>query len=266
MTGTPLTTELQELNAQMTRLGSLVENALTQVLAALEMSNRDKACAVVVGDTMIDDLHLAIQQHAFHTLIFHQPLPGRHLRYLTSLVPITNDLERIADEAEGIAQIFLRMVPYDVGKEATSGEQGGQLQQTHDEGRPTGTAGDVTPFPEHLLMRRILDLGQEVRSLLQRTMKAFTDRDTQAARSIWQEDSVVNQGHYLVSQDLLAMLEGSQAIPALQRDPSLLQQVTYMLWIAYKLERMADHCTNICESIVFLVEGETDIYATLARE
>ena len=77
---------------------------------------------------------------------------------------------------------------------------------------------------------------------------------------------MVNKGHYLVSQDLLAMLEGSQAISALQRDPSMLQQVTYMLWMAYKLERMADHCTNICESIVFLVEGETDIYATLVRE
>ncbi len=92
MTGIPLTTELQELDAQMTRLGALVENALTQVLSALGMENRDKACAVVVGDTAIDDLHLAIQQHAFRTLIYHQPLAGRHLRYLTSLVPITNDL------------------------------------------------------------------------------------------------------------------------------------------------------------------------------
>jgi len=267
MTTTPLATELQELNAQTTRLGSLVENALTQVLTALEMGDRDKACAVVVGDTTIDDLHLAIQQHAFRTLIFHQPLAGRHLRYLTSLVPMTNDLERIADEAEGIAQIFLRMEPYpytEVGSEP--GGQGGQLQQIHDESRPTSTDGGVTQFPEKPFMRRILDLGQEVRSLLQRTMKAFTDRDAQFARSIWQEDQVVNKRHYLVSKDLLAMLEGSQAIPALQRDPSMLQQVTYMLWMAYKLERMADHCTNICESIVFLVEGETDIYATLARE
>ena len=251
----------------MTRLGSLVENALSQVLAALEVGGRDKACAVVVGDTTIDDLHLAIQQHAFRTLIYHQPLAGRHLRYLTSLVPFTNDLDRIADEAEGIVQIFLRMEPYqyaEVGAEP--GGQGGQLQQTHDESRPTSTASGITQFPEKPFMRRILDLGQEVRSLLQRTMKAFTDRDTQSARSIWQEDKVVNKGHYLVSQDLLAMLEGSQAIAALQHDATLLQQVTYMLWMAYKLERMADHCTNICESIVFLVEGETDIYATLARE
>ena len=267
MTGIPLTTELQELDAQMTRLGALVEHALIQVLSALEMENRDKACAVVVGDTTIDDLHLAIQQHAFRTLIYHQPLAGRYVRYLTSLVPITNDLERIADEAEGIAQLFLRMVPYhNEREEATSGEQGVQPQQAHDEHRPPNIESVVTQSPEKSLMQRILNLGQEVRSLLQRTMKAFTDRDGQAARSIWQEDRVVNEGHYRVSQDLLAMLEGSQAVAALKSDPSILQQVTYMLWMAYKLERMADHCTNICESIVFLVEGETDIYATMARD
>ena len=267
MTRTPLTTELHELDAQMTRLGALVEHAFTQTLEALELGDRDKACAVVVGDTTIDDLHLAIQGHTFRILILHQPLVGRDLRYLTSLVPITNDLERIGDEAEGIAQLFLRMVPYHyAGAGAAVAGQGAQLQQAYEQSRPTNTEGDVNQFPENPIMRRILDLGQEVRSLLHRTMKAFTDRDAQAARSIWEEDRVVNKGHYLVSQDLMAMLEGPQAIPALQHDPSILQQVTYMLWMAYKLERMADHCTNICESIVFLVEGETDIYATLARE
>ena len=265
MTSTPLNTELHDLDAQMTGLGSLVEDALTSTLAALETGNRDKACSVVVGDTTIDDLHLAIQEHAFRILILHQPLAGRHLRYLTSLVPITNDLERIGDEAEGVAQLFLRMVPYHYAG-ARAGGQGAPLQQAGNERRPTDAEGGVNQFPEQPIMRRILELGQEVRSLLQRTMKAFTDRDAQAARSLWQEDHVVNKRHYLLSQDLLAMLEGPQAIPALQQDPSILQQVTYLLWMAYKFERMADHCTNICESIVFLVEGETDIYATLARE
>ncbi len=254
MTAIPLTKELQDLDTQTTRLGALVENALNQVLAALETENRDKACAVVVGDTTIDDLHLAIQQHAFRTVIYHQPLAGRHVRYLTSLVPITNDLERIADEAEGIAQIFLRMVPYE-GEESTTGEQ-----------LPTSTDGGVSRSPVKLMMQQLLDLGQEVQSLLQQTMKAFTDRDAQAAQSIWQEDHVVNKDHYRVSQDLLAKLEGAQAMAALKQDPTILQQVTYLLWMAYKLERMADHCTNICESIVFLTEGETDIYATLGRD
>jgi len=57
----------------------------------------------------------------------------------------------------------------------------------------------------------------------------------------------------------MAMLEGARAIPALHNDSRILQRATYMLWIAHKLERVADHCTNICERIVFIVEGETRI-------
>jgi len=35
-----------------------------------------------------------------------------------------------------------------------------------------------------------------------------------------------------------------------------MQRMTYWLWIAHNLERIGDHCTNICERIVFLLEGE----------
>jgi phosphate transport system protein len=54
-------------------------------------------------------------------------------------------------------------------------------------------------------------------------------------------------------------MEGARAIPALQTDSRILQRATYLLWIAHKLERVADHCTNVCERIVFIVEGETSI-------
>jgi phosphate transport system protein len=54
----------------------------------------------------------------------------------------------------------------------------------------------------------------------------------------------------------MAMMAGAHAIPALQSDSLVLQRVTYLLWIAHKLERVGDHCSNICERIVFIVEGE----------
>jgi phosphate transport system protein len=43
----------------------------------------------------------------------------------------------------------------------------------------------------------------------------------------------------------------------------LMQRATYLLWIAYQLERAADHCTNLCERIVFIVQGETDMFTQL---
>jgi phosphate transport system protein len=73
----------------------------------------------------------------------------------------------------------------------------------------------------------------------------------------------VDQHGYVVRRDVMAMLEGAHAMPALQDDPHMMQRATYLLWIAYQLERVADHCTNLCERIVFIVEGETDLLASL---
>jgi phosphate transport system protein len=90
-------------------------------------------------------------------------------------------------------------------------------------------------------------------------MKAFEERDAQVARTIWEQDREVDHRHYVIQRDLMELLEESKAIPALVVDQHILQRITYLLWIAHKLERASDHCTNICERIVFMVEGATDI-------
>ena len=90
-------------------------------------------------------------------------------------------------------------------------------------------------------------------------MAAFAARDVAAARHIWQEDDVVDVRYHLVRHDLMTLLAGAHAIPALQSDALILQRATYLLWIAHKLERVADHCTNICERITFIVERESSI-------
>jgi len=53
MTRTTLDKELHDLDAQMLRLGSLVDTALAQALEALETSDQDKAGMVVVSDAPI---------------------------------------------------------------------------------------------------------------------------------------------------------------------------------------------------------------------
>jgi phosphate transport system protein len=43
----------------------------------------------------------------------------------------------------------------------------------------------------------------------------------------------------------------------------MVQRMTYLLWIAQILGRVTDHCTNICERVVFIVAGETEMHPTL---
>src|SRR5215471_2778222 len=176
MTRTTLDKELHDLDAQMLRLGSLVETALVQALEALETGDQDKAGMVVVSDTPIDDLHLAIEENTFRVLSLQQPLAGRDLRYLTALVPMAIDLERIGDEAESMAQHMLRMLPLRPGGIPQAGTP---VQQEQGQGSLTEAEGMNDQLPEASILQGILGLGREVRSLLKWTMKAFADRDAE---------------------------------------------------------------------------------------
>lgn len=249
MTRAVLEKELQDLDAQIVRLGTLVDDALDKALTALEAGDLAKSGMVIEADSIIDSLRVAIEEHTIRLLTLQQPLGSRDLRYLTSVLSIAGDLERMGDGAAGIATIMLRMSPLRAN--------GGSSNQGSASSRKVGDYEvEVT---EEEILRSLLNLGQEARRVLQGTMEAFAKRDVAAARYIWQEDDVVDVRYHLVRHDLMALLSGAHAIPALQNDALILQRATYLLWIAHKLERVADHCTNICERIAFIVEGESSI-------
>jgi phosphate transport system protein len=239
MTRSVLDTELQRLDEQIRRLGTLVDGALGKALESLETGDLAMSGLVIESDALIDSLRAEIEEHTIRLLTLQQPLAGRDLRYLASALSIGGDLERIGDGAEGIAQIILRMVPL----------QSNVCVQT---------ANAKSYITEQSVRHSLIELGREAQRVLQGTMKAFAERNSKAARYIWEEDDVVDVRYHLVRHDLMAMMAGAHAIPALQQDAKVLQRVTYLLWIAHKLERVGDHCGNICERVVFIVEGEAD--------
>jgi len=249
MTRTVLDKELRQLEEQITRMGNLVEHSLTQVLNALETGNQDESDAVIMSDNAVDDLCMIIEEHVFRVLTLQQPLAGRDLRYITSLLPIAIDLERIGDDSEGIAQYILRMAPF---QRKTAKEEQGSAP-------PADTVEAHEQPTEETILKDLLQLGHDVWQALQDTMNAFTQRDANAARTLWAQDRMIDRRSSRINRHLMEMIEGTQAIAALEHDPHVLQRATYLLWISYKLERIADHCTNICERIAFIVEGETDI-------
>lgn len=246
MTRTILDNELQDLDAQIIKLGRMVDDALGKSLEAIATGDQAKAGMVIEADALADSLRRAIEEHTIRLLTLQQPLGIRDLRYLTSAFSIVGDLERIGDGAAGIAQNMLRMEPL----------RGIQLSQVAMHAGAVESAAREHNVTETEIVRSMLDLGNEARRVLQGTIQAFADRDVKAARYIWEEDDVVDVRYHLVRHDLMALMDGVRAIPALQSDSRVLQRATYLLWIAHKLERVADHSSNICERVVFIVEGE----------
>ena len=92
--------------------------------------------------------------------------------------------------------------------------------------------------------------------MLHETVQAFSSNDAQVAKDILQKDDAVDQRYQTVRQDLMTIMSGIHAIPVLQQDGLAMQRMTYWLWIAHNLERVGDHCTNVCERIVFFLEGD----------
>lgn len=254
MARTILDQELQELNDQIRELGSLVDDALGKALQSLETGDLAEAGRVIEADSLIDSLRVAVEEHAIRLLTLQQPLGGRDLRFLTSALSIAGDLERTGDGAAGIAQIILRMTPLRSNAQSITAPGGPNAARIH-------AANEDREVTEGSILRSLLELGQEARQVFQKTMQAFANRDAAASRSIWTEDDVVDVRYHLVRHDLMTMMAGARAIPALQNDSLILQRATYLLWIAHKLERVGDHASNICERTIFIVEGENSVQA-----
>jgi phosphate transport system protein len=256
MTRTILDAQLLEIRTETIKLGTLVTTALDLALQALQSRDQALYSQLIESDRAIDDLRFEVEQLTFRTLTLQQPLAGYDLRFLSSIPAIVTDLERIGDNAAGVVKLLLLVTPkYPPEEDQVSSDPS------------AGGDGDQKPVSNHAItedsiVSKLLDLGQESCRVLRGTMHAFEQNDAHAARKFWQEDDVVDVRYHLVRHDLMTMLTRIHAIPALQQDAHVLQHMMYWLWIAHKLERVGDHCTNICERIVFFLEGVMTIEPT----
>jgi len=250
MARTVLDTQLQAITTDITRMGELIEQALTQSLQAIATGDEALCGLIVASDDAIDNLRGEVDRLTFQSLTMQQPLGGRDLRLLSSAPSITADLERTGDNAVGIAKLLIRMTP--LRKTGVS-----QLEinpsSVMSDNQEQAANHNVT---EASIVAGLQTLGQEAQHMLHETIQAFSSNNAQEAKALLQKDDVVDKRYQTVRQDLMTMMSGIHAIPVLQQDGLAMQRMTYWLWIAHNLERIGDHCTNICERIVFFLEGD----------
>ena len=256
MARTILDSQLQTINEKINELGTLVETTLGQALEAIRTGDQALSGLVIATDSTISNLRTQVEQLTFDSLTLHQPLGGRDLRFLASAPSITADLEKTGGNAVGIAKLLIRMAPL-----RTEGLSSSQLNPSSLKGNanPEQKKATTQSLSEASIVSEILDLGHDAQRVLQGTLRALAASNAPAARNIWQDDDVVDVRYHMVRHDLMTMMTGIHAIPALQQDERILQRMTYWLWIAHNLERVGDHCTNVCERIVFILEGDRTI-------
>lgn len=99
---------LLELQQNILRMGSLVEEAIAGAVESLRRQDVEKAGRVLEGDRAIDDLELEIEDECMKLIATQQPM-AKDLRKIGTAFKIITDLERMGDYACDIAKITKRI-------------------------------------------------------------------------------------------------------------------------------------------------------------
>ena len=84
--------------------------------------------------------------------------------------------------------------------------------------------------------------------LLKDVLDAYAHRDVERARAVWTRDAELDALEDSVFRDLLTFM---------MEDPRNISFCTHLLFCSKNIERIGDHSTNIAETIVYLVTGES---------
>ena len=195
-------------------MAGMVANAIKKSVESLQKRDINESKTIITNDSFINKKRFAIEERCISLIATQQPM-AVDLRVLTSILSIITDLERMGDHAEGIAKISLLI-------------------------------GDEPLVKPLIDIPRMSDIGL---SMLDKCLKAFVNRDVEAARLICNEDDTVDALHDQVYRELLILMI---------QNPKIIHQATYLTWVSHNLERIADRVTNIAERIVFMVTGKME--------
>jgi phosphate transport system protein len=99
-------------------------------------------------------------------------------------------------------------------------------------------------------------LAQLSLNMVHGALQAYVNRDLELAIQVCRDDDQVDE----LYESLFAEL-----VDYMQRDPSLVEQATYLLFVAYFLERIADHATNMAERVYYMETGRLEQLARSHR-
>ena len=172
----PFILELGELQNKILEMGGLVETSIHHSIRSLV--ERDDALMVGIWETeeRINELDIEIDEFATRMLALHQPV-ARDLRFLTAILKINSDLERMGDLAVNIAQRSISLLS-----------------------RP-----QLKPLVD------IPHMSRTVESMVRKSLNAFVNRDEELARSVLLADDEVDELKNSVYQELLEMMDRGNA-------------------------------------------------------
>jgi phosphate transport system protein len=164
--------DLEAIQAQIMKMGGLVENAILEAAISLEMRDEERAEVVRQGDKAIDALEEIINEEAARVIALRAPTAS-DLRLVLSVIKVSANLERIGDYAKNLAKrtgVLSQMEPVN------------------------GSAG---------ALRR---MAKEVEGMLKDALDAYVARDAELAQDVIDRDIQVDQMYNALFREFLTFM------------------------------------------------------------
>jgi phosphate transport system protein len=204
--------ELEQLEAGALGGLELVSAALARTLEAIEHQDVELAQLVIADDDRIDGRYLEVHQ-ALITLLATQSPVATDLRLISALLHVLKNVERMGDQCVNIC----KLIPL---------------------------TGNEPPADEEMV-KLILTMGRQTRTLISQAKRAFASRDVEMARDLVRQDDVVDN---LNRECFRLALE-------IGDDADRREWAMTMLLAARAIERIGDNAVDIGEQVAFVVTG-----------
>ena len=92
-------------------------------------------------------------------------------------------------------------------------------------------------------------MAETANDMLEQTMVAFETNDAELAEYTAKKDDEIDKAFYAIEKELIEMMI---------EDENIITNASHLLFVLRYIERIGDHACNICESIVYITEGQRE--------
>lgn len=213
--------QLANLRNLVLEMGGLVEKQLKRSIEAINDEDLNVARDVLDHEHTINRLQVKSDEDSINLIALRQPLGG-DLRMVISLSNIADELERVGDGGKKIARMAIQI--YD----------------------------SVSSPPSAKLLRDVTPMATLASAMLHDCLDALARLSVEKALQVVERDDELDEEFQSALRRLITyMMEDSRTIG----------HAINVIFAIKALERVGDHCKNIAEHIVYMVEGRNIRYS-----
>ena len=209
--------ELTTLQQRLVEMANLTESMVALATRKLRDPARNGFGEVLKREDQLDQLQLDIDRAAIRLLTVYSPVAG-DLRCVLTVSHVNTQLERIGDQAVNLCE-YLQLL---------------------------ASKGHGTPVP------KLRDMARLVSDMVHDAMAAYFEHDAAKAKATLGHDDLIDAMKDQITQELLSDDVAREVIAGSKDIAEAMGQIL----IARSLERIADHATNICEEVFYMVRGD----------